>query len=132
MPNVDRLRFSTTTTEARSVRYDTPISLDTVVDLQPVPNNLMRTVMHYEAAPPRDREEFMYWYLVHRLEDSGGMSSRDVQAAIRDAEDVWRFVSGESDDLAERAEREQLWSRTYVNALERRKGNAVVAFTIRC
>jgi hypothetical protein len=84
----------------------------------------------------------MDWYLARRLESSGGMSSREVQAAIRDAEDVWRFVSRvpdlvesnelEPDDLAERAARAQLWSRTYINALARRKGNAVLAVTIRC
>lgn len=132
MPNVDRLRFSTTTTEARSIRYSTPIHLETVTDFRFDPYNLTRDIRLDELVPPQDREEFMDWYLARRLEDSGGMSSREVQAAMRDAEDVWMFVSGESDDLAERAARAQLWSRTYINALDRRKGNAVVAFTIRC
>lgn len=139
MPNVDRLRFSTTTTEARSVRYNTPIQLEVVEDLRQVPNNLLRAVMNDEIAPPQDREEFLNWYLARRLEDSNGMSSRDVQAAMRDAEDVWRFVSGERGFTEiefpmrpERTERDRLWSRTYINALDRRKGNAVVAVTIRC
>lgn len=133
MPNVDRLRFSTTTTEARSIRYSTPICLETITDLRSAPNNIIvRGVDYGEIVPPRDREEFMNWYLARRLEDSRGMSSRDVQAVMMDAEEVWEFVSGEPDDLAERAARAQLWSRTYLNALARRKGNAVLAVTIRC
>jgi hypothetical protein len=132
MPNVDRLRFSTTTTEARSIRYSTPIQLETVTDFRFDPYNLTRDLRLDELVPPQDREEFMDWYLARRCESSGSMSSREVQAALRDAEEVWMFVSGESDDLAERAARAQLWSRTYINALDRRKGNAVVAFTIRC
>lgn len=132
MPNVDRLRFSTTTTEARSIRYSIPIQLETATDFCFDPYNLTRDIRHDELVPPQDREEFMDWYLARRLEASGGMSSRDVRAAMRDAEDVWRFVSGEPDDLAERAARAQLWSRTYINALDRRKGNAVIAVTIRC
>ena len=133
MPNVDRLRFSTITTEARSVRSSTPIRLETITDLRFDPNNIIvRGVDYGEIVPPRDREEFMNWYLARRLEDSSGMSSRDVQAVMMDADEVWGFVSGEPDDLAERAERNQLWSRTYLNALDRRKGNAVVAVTIRC
>jgi hypothetical protein len=133
MPNVDRLRFSTITTEARSVRYNIPVHLDVVEDFRHIPNNIIvRGVDYGEIVPPQDREEFMDWYLARRCESSGSMSSREVQAAIRDAEDVWRFVGGEPDDLAERAARAQLWSRTYINALDRRKGNAVVAVTIRC
>ena len=132
MPNIDRLRFSTTTTEARSVRYDTPIRLETVTDFRFDPYDIIDDIRNDELSPPQDRAEFMDWYLARRLENSGGMSSREVQAAMRDAENVWGFVSGEPDDLAERAARAQLWSRTYINALDRRKGNAVVAVTIRC
>ena len=139
MPNVDRLRFSTTTTEARSVRYNTPIQLEVVEDLRQVPNNLLRAVMNDEIAPPQDREEFLNWYLARRLEDSNGMSSRDVQAAMRDAEDVWRFISWdrgftelEFPMRPERTERDRLWGCTYINAMARRKGNAVLAVTIRC
>lgn len=132
MPNVDRLRFSTITTEARSVRSSTPIRLETVTDFRFDPYNLTRDIRNDELVPPQDREEFIDWYLARRCESSGSMSSREVQAAIRDAEDVWSVVSGEPDDLAERAARAQLWSRTYLNALDRRKGNAVVAVTIRC
>ena len=130
MPNGNRFRGITT--EARTIRC-APIRLETVTDLRSDPNNIIvRGIDYGEIVPPRDREEFMNWYLARRLEDSSGMSSREVQAAMRDAEDVWRFVSGDPDDLAERAERAQLWSRTYINALDRRKGNAVVAVTIRC
>lgn len=132
MPNVDRLRFSTTTTDARSVRSSTPIRLESVVDLRSDPYNLNGDIRNDELVPPQDRDEFMHWYFARHLEGSSGMSSRDVQEVMRDAEDVWRFVSGEPDDLAERAERAQLWSRTYINALDRRKGNAVVAVTIHC
>ena len=139
MPNVYRLRFSTITTEARSARSSTPIRLEVVEDLRPVPNDLMRAIMNGEIAPPQDREEFLNWYLARRLEDSHGMSSRDVQAAMRDAEDVWRFISWdrgfteiEFPMRPERTERDRLWGRTYINAKDRRKGNAVVAVTIRC
>jgi hypothetical protein len=136
MPNVDCLRFSTTTTEARSVRYNTPIRLETVTDFRFDPYNLTRDIRNDELVPPQDREEFMDWYLARRCESSGSMSSREVQAALRDAEEVWRFVSRvpepDPDDLAERAARAQLWSRTYINSLARRKGNAVLAVTIRC
>lgn len=135
MPNVDRLRFSTITTEARTIRC-APIRLETVTDFRYDPYNLTRDLRHDELVPPQDREEFIDWYLARRCESSGSMSSREVQAAIRDAEDVWRFVSREPepdpDDLAKRAARAQLWSRTYINALDRRKGNAVIAVTIRC
>lgn len=134
MPNDDRIRFSTITTEARLTRCG-PIRLESVVDLRSDPFNIIGDIRNDELSPPQDREDFMNWYLARRLEDSNGMSSRDVQAAMRDAEDVWRFVSGEPYDLAERAERAeraQLWSRTYINAKDRRKGNAVVAVTIRC
>jgi len=109
-----------------------PTQIEYIVDLRSDPYNLTRDIRNEELVPPQDREEFMNWYLARRLEGSSGMSSRDVQAVMLDAEEVWRFVSGEPDDLAERAERAQLWSRTYINALDRRKGNAVVAFTIRC
>lgn len=130
MPNVNRLRGITT--EARSIRYSTPIRLESVVDLRSDPNNIIiRGVDYGEVVPPQNRDEFMNWYFAHRLEGSNGMSSRDVQDVLRDAEDVWRFVSGEPDFDA-LAERDQIWSRTYRNALDRRKGNAVVAFTIRC
>ena len=129
MPNDNRFRGITT--EARSIRYSTPILLESVVDLRSDPI-IIRGVDYDEPVPPQNRDEFMDWYLVQRLERSGGMSSREVQAAMRDAEDVWRFVSGEPDDLLERSERYQLWGRTYINALDRRKGNAVVAVTIRC
>ena len=136
MPNVDRLRFNTITTEARSVRYNTPVHLEVVEDFRFDPYNLTRDIRNDELVPPQDREEFMDWYLARRCESSGSMSSREVQAALRDAEDVWRFVSRvpepDPDDLAERAARAQLWSRTYINALDRRKGNAVIAVTIRC
>lgn len=136
MPNVDRLRFSTATTEARSIRYSTPIQLETITDFRFDPYNLTRDIRNDELVPPQDREGFMDWYLARRLESSGGMSSREVQAAMRDAEEVWRFVSRvpepDPDDLAERAARAQLWSRTYINAMARRKGNAVLAVTIRC
>jgi hypothetical protein len=135
MPNVDRLSFNTITTEARTIRC-APIHLETVTDFRFDPYNLTRDIRNDELVPPQDREGFMDWYLARRLESSGGMSSREVQAAIRDAEDVWRFVSRvpepDPDDLAERAARAQLWSRTYINALDRRKGNAVLAVTIRC
>lgn len=129
MPNANRFRGITTrgiTTESRSMRYSTPIWLESVVDLRSEPNNIIiRGVDYGEIEPPQDRDEFMSWYFARRPLES--ISSRDVQ----NAEDVWRFVSGEPDDLAERAEREQLWRRTS-NVLDRRKGNAVVAFTIRC
>jgi hypothetical protein len=106
--------------------------LETVTDFRFDPYNLTRDIRNDELVPPQDREEFMNWYLARRLEASRGMSSRDVQAVMLDAEEVWRFVSREPDDLAERAERAQLWSRTYLNTLDRRKGNAVVAVTIHC
>lgn len=139
MPNTDRLRFTTTTSEARSIRYNTPIRLEVVEDLRQVPNNLMRAVMNDEIAPPRNREEFLNWYLARRLEESNGMSSRDVQAAMMDAEEVWRLISMERGFTElefpmrpERTERDRLWGRTYINAMARRKGNAVIAVTIRC
>ena len=123
MPNSNRFRGITT--EARSVRYSTPIRLESVVDLRSDPNNIIRGVDYGEIVPPQDRDEFMNWYFARRPLES--ISSRDIQAA----EAAWRFVSGESDDLAERTERGQLWRRTY-NALDRRKGNAVVAVVITC
>ena len=138
MPNTDRPRFTTITSEARTIRC-APMRLDIVEDLRPVPNNLMLAVLDDEIAPPQDREDFMNWYLARRLEESNGMSSREVQTAMRDAEDVWRFISWdrgftelEFPMRPERTERDRLWSRTYINALARRKGNAVVAVTIRC
>lgn len=139
MPNVDHLRFSTTTTEARTIRC-APMRLETVTDFRFDPYNLTRDIRNDELVPPQNREEFLNWYLARRLEESNGMSSREVQTAIRDAEDVWRFVSGgpdfvELEELSmrpERTERDRLWSRTYINALDRRKGNAVVAVTIHC
>lgn len=139
MPNVDQLRFSTTTTEARSVRYDTPMHLEAVTDLRYDPFHIIDDIRD-ELSPPQDREEFMHWYFARRLESSSGMSSRDMQEVMRDAEDVWRFVSGGPDFIEleelpmrpERTERDRLWSRTYINALDRRKGNAVVAVTIHC
>lgn len=124
MPNSNRFRGITT--EARSIRYSTPIRLESVVDLRSDPNNIIRGVDYGEIVPPQDRDEFMNWYFARRPLES--ISSRDVQ----NAEEIWRFVSGEPDDLAERAEREQLWSRTYINAMARRKGNAVVAVVITC
>ena len=132
MPNVDSLRFSTITTEARSVRSDTPIRLESVVDLRYDPYSIIDDINNELISPPRDRNEFMNWYFARRLEGSSGMSSRDVQAVMLDAEEVWGIVSGESDDLRVRFERDQLWNRTYSNARDRRKGNAVVAVTIHC
>lgn len=132
MPNSDRLRFSTITTEARSVRSSTPIRLESVVDLRSDPYNIISDIRNDEIEPPQDREEFINWYIARSFAGNSWISSRDVQSAIYDAEDVWSFVSGDPDDLADRTKREQLWSRTYINALERRKGNAVVAVTIRC
>ena len=139
MPNTDRIRFSTITTEARSIRYNTPIRLETVTDFRFDPYNLTRDIRNDELVPPQNREEFLNWYLARRLEESNGMSSREVQTAMRDAEDVWRFVSGERGFTElefpmrpERTERDRLWGRTYINAMARRKGNAVLAVTIRC
>ena len=82
-------------------------------------------IVNDEISPPHGRDAFMSWYFARCPLES--ISSRDIQ----NAEEIWRFVSGEPDDLSERAEREQLWRRTR-NALDRRKGNAVVAVTIRC
>lgn len=139
MPNTDRLRFTTTTSEARSIRYNTPIRLETVTDFRFDPYNLTRDIRNDELVPPQNREEFLNWYLARRLEGSNGMSSRDVQAAMMDAEEVWRFISWdrgftelEFPMRPERTERDRLWGRTYINALDRRKGNAVLAVTIRC
>jgi hypothetical protein len=113
--------------------------VETNVDLCSDPFHIIDDIVNDEIPPPQDREEFLNWYLARRLEDSNGMSSRDVQAAMRDAEDVWRFISWdrgftelEFPMRPERTERDRLWSRTYINALARRKGNAVVAVTIRC
>lgn len=138
MPNANCFRFSTITSEARSTRC-APMRRETVVDLRSDPFHIIDDIRNAELSPPRDREDFMDWYLARRLEDSNGMSSREVQSAIRDAEDVWRFVSGERDFIEielpmrpERTERDRLWSRTYINAKDRRKGNAVIAVTIRC
>lgn len=125
MPNANLFRGITT--EARTTRC-APIRIESSVDLRSDPNNIMRGVDYGELIPPGSRDEFMSWYFARHLESGRGISSRDVQAA----ENVWRFVSGEPDDLVERAERDQLWRRTYINATARRKGNAVVAFTIRC
>ena len=138
MPNVDRLSFNTITTEARTIRC-APIHLETVTDLRSDPFHIIDDIRD-EISPPQNREEFLNWYLARRLEESNGMSSREVQTAIRDAEDVWRFVSGGPDFIEleelpmrpERTERDRLWSRTYINAKDRRKGNAVLAVTIRC
>lgn len=133
MPNVDRPRFRTITSEARSVRYNMPTHIESIVDFRSDPNNIIICGDDYdEVEPPQDREEFMNWYLARCLEVSNGMSSREVQTAMRDAEDVWRFVSGGERGFIELVERDQKWSRTYINALDRRKGNAVVAVTIRC
>ena len=119
MPNDNRISFRTTTTEARSVRYDTPISLDTVEDLCYEYNSLWDS---YDLPPPQDREDFMNWYLARCLEVSNGMSSREVQTAMRDAEDVWRFVSRERGFIElefpmrpARTERDRLWARTYIS-----------------
>lgn len=122
MPNTNRIRFRIP--DDCGIREDTPMNPETVADLCFEYNNLLS----YDLLPPQDRAEFMDWYLARRLEVSGGMSSRDVRAAMRHAEEVWRFVSGEINTPT----RNQLWSRTYINSLDRRKGNAVVAVTIRC
>lgn len=122
MPN-DNL-FRGITTEARTTRC-APIRIESTVDLRSDPNNIMRGVDYDEPVPPQNRDEFTRWYFARCPLES--ISSRDVQRA----EEIWRFVSGESDELAERAERNQLWRR-YTNAMARIKGNAVVAFTIRC
>lgn len=122
MPN-DNL-FRGITTEARTTRC-VPLRIESMVDLRSDPNNIMRGVDYDEPVPPQNRDEFTRWYFARCPLES--ISSRDVQRA----EEIWRFVSGESDELVARAEREQLWRRTY-NALDRRKGNAVVAVTIHC
>ena len=127
MPNDNCFRFITT--DDYVVYEDEPVSLESIEDLCSEYNSLWDS---YDLQPPQDREDFMNWYLARRLEESNGMSSREVQTAMRDAEDVWRFVSGVPDDTRERAKIAHLWSRTYINALARRKGNAVVAVTIRC
>ena len=137
MPNDNRFRGIIT--EARTTRC-APMRIETNVDLCSDPFHIIDDIVTDEITPPpQDREDFMNWYLARRLEESNGMSSREVQAAMRDAEDVWRFVSGERGFTEiefpmrpERTERDRLWSRTYINALDRRKGNAVVAVTIRC
>lgn len=123
MPNANLFRGITT--EARTTRC-APMRVETVVDLRSDTTHIIRRGVDYgEIVPPQDRDEFMNWYFARRPLES--ISSRDVQ----NAEDVWRFVSGEPDDLTDRVEREQRWRYTY-NALDRRKGNAVVAVTIRC
>ena len=123
MPN-DNL-FRGITTEARTTRC-APMRVQTVVDLRSDTTHIIRGVDYGEIVPPQDRDEFMNWYFARRSLES--ISSRDIQHA----EEVWRFVSGEPDDLAERAERNQHWSRSYVNAMARRKGNAVAAVVITC
>lgn len=123
MPN-DNI-FRGITTEARTTRC-VPLRIESIVDLRSDPNNIIiRGVDYGEIVPPQDIDEFMRWYFARRPLES--ISSRDIQ----NAEEIWRFVSGEPDDLVERAERNQLWRR-YTNAMARRKGNAVVAVTIRC
>lgn len=123
MPNANRYRGITT--EARTTRC-VPIRIESIVDLRSDPNNIMRGADYGEIVPPQEsRDEFMNWYFARRRLDS--ISSRDVQ----DAEAIWRFVSGESDDLVERDERNQHWLR-YTNAMARRKGNAVAAVVIVC
>lgn len=127
MPNDNRFAFITS--EDYVVYDDEPVSLESGEDLCAEYNSLWDS---YDLQPPQDREDFMNWYLARCLEVSNGMSSREVQTAMRDAEDVWRFVSGGERGFIELVERDQKWSRTYINALDRRKGNAVVAVTIRC
>ena len=136
MPNDNR--FIGITTE-RSIRYNTPACLESVEDLCYDPFHIIDDIRD-EISPPQDREEFMNWYFARRFEGSSVISSRDVQAAMRDAEDVWRFVSGGPDFIEleelpmrpERTERDRLRGRTYINAKDRRKGNAVVAVVIAC
>lgn len=122
MPNGNRFRGITT--EARTTRC-APMRVETNVDLCSDPFHIIDDIVNDEISPPHGRDAFMSWYFARCPLES--ISSRDIQ----NAEEIWRFVSGEPDDLSERAEREQLWRRTR-NALDRRKGNAVVAVTIRC
>lgn len=121
MPNDNRFAFITP--EDCSIYEDEPVSLEYVEDLCAEYNNLWS-----ELQPPQTRDEFMEWYFSSRLEGVSGMNTNDMASVIRDAENAWRFVNGEFDT----ATRDQVLSRMYINAMERRKGNAVVAFTIRC
>lgn len=122
MPNDNCFRFITT--DDYVVYDEEPVSLESVEDLCSEYNSLGS----YELLPPQTRDEFMEWYFSSRLEGVSGMNTNDMASVIRDAENAWRFVNGEFDT----ATRDQVLSRMYINAMDRRKGNAVVAVTIRC
>ena len=73
----------------------------------------------------------MDWCVVLRV--AAGMSSRDVQANADAAEESRGVVVGSQTLWPPRTlENELSMDRTYINARDRRKGNAVVAVTIRC
>lgn len=122
MPNDNRFAFITS--EDYVVYDDEPVSPESVEDLCAEYNNLWS----YELLPPRDRDAFMEWYFAARLERVSGLNTNEMVSLVQDAENAWRFVNGEFDT----ATRDQILNRMYINAMERRKGNAVVAFTIRC